>query len=263
MINIGDIYESKFCGKYKIIGTERKHNRLYYKIQFLQTNYITSIRNDMISTGYIYDPYYPKVCGVGYMGLLEDGSSPDNSMSDRWRGMIRRCYCETDQAYPLYGGIGVRVCERWHCYANFLVDCKSLPGYNDMIKDPKNYNIDKDILQSNIPHSQRIYSPQTCMFVPVYMNSVQVAIDNFDKHSNMYYNVINHKNAYNVEIQINGVTERIGRYKDPIVAANAANHARAGFGLPILNTNVPYIPKEEVNKQNIRQNLKRMAEFVK
>ena len=65
--------------------------------------------------------------------------------------------------------------------------------------------------------------------------------------------VIYHHGAYNVEIQINGVVHRIERYKDPIVAANAANYARLFYGLEILNKNIPIIPKEIVNSQNIRK----------
>lgn len=42
----------------------------------------------------------------------------------QWRGMIQRCKPEGD---PNYGGRGIRVCERWHGFENFLFDMGPRP----------------------------------------------------------------------------------------------------------------------------------------
>lgn len=253
-VEIGGIYHSNFCGDYMILDFDRSHSRTYYKIKFLQTGYETSMRGDLVKTGYVNDPYYPKIYGVGYLGELNDEDKRLKSlMYKRWSNMISRCYNINDDAYYAYGALGIKVCDRWHCFANFLNDVKYLPGFNDMINNPNiKYQLDKDILQQGVPANMKVYSPETCMFVPSYVNSVQVAIDHIDEHNNIYHNVIFHHNAYKVEIQVNNYTYRIGTYKDPIVAANAANHARRLLGLKILNTDVPFISQEEVNSQNIR-----------
>lgn len=39
-----------------------------------------------------------------------------------WRAMMHRCYDEKFKFYEYYGGRGIRVCERWHVYKNFLQD---------------------------------------------------------------------------------------------------------------------------------------------
>ena len=70
------------------------------------------------------------------------------------------------------------------------------------------------------------------------------------------------KGAYTIRIKINNVERRLGRYKDEILGANAANHARVIYGLPILNTNIPYISPEEVNAQNL-STLPEMCSIVK
>jgi hypothetical protein len=44
-----------------------------------------------------------------------------------WYGMHRRCRNEKDAAYPLYGGRGIRVCERWQSFENFLTDMGEPP----------------------------------------------------------------------------------------------------------------------------------------
>ncbi len=184
-------------------------------------------------------------------------------MRGRWERMLDRCYNPNSKYYYAYGGIGVAVCDRWKCYINFVTDCKELPGYNDMINNPHiKYHLDKDILQQGIPSNQKVYSPETCMFVPAAENSYQVAIDHFNERGNNYFNVEKHYNAYNVKLQINGVIRRIGRYKDPIIAANAANHARRIYGLPILNINIPYVSPEEVNALNIRMNKPAMVDII-
>lgn len=42
----------------------------------------------------------------------------------RWASMMKRCYDETNHAYPRYGGRGITVCERWHSLDNFVADMR-------------------------------------------------------------------------------------------------------------------------------------------
>ena len=266
-IEIGKVYPSTESGNFVVLCKDEEASKLYhhtyYKIQFLYTGYEKSVRYDVIKRGNAYDPYFPKICGIGYLGETDDGSTIDMTLFRNWENILQRCYDINSQYYYAYGGKGVTVCPRWHCYANFLKDYPNLPGYKDMISHPEiRYHIDKDILQQNIPDCQKVYSPETCMLVPAYLNSVQVAKDHFHEHDNEYYNVYYRKGKYDVTLQINGMTYRIGRYEDPIVAANAANHARELFGIGILNTNVPYISKEEVNAQNTKSVKKTMVRFI-
>jgi hypothetical protein len=43
-------------------------------------------------------------------------------LRERWNGMIRRTSDSRHHAYPSYGGRGIKVCDRWKTYANFLED---------------------------------------------------------------------------------------------------------------------------------------------
>lgn len=76
-----------------------------------------------------------------------------------WTSMIRRCYSEKYHKHkPTY--IDCEVCEEWRYYSNFE------KWYNENYRE--GYVLDKDILiQGN-----RIYSPETCCFVPQYINSL-------------------------------------------------------------------------------------------
>lgn len=39
-----------------------------------------------------------------------------------WRGMFQRCYYPKSTNYYLYGGRGIKVCDRWNKFENFLQD---------------------------------------------------------------------------------------------------------------------------------------------
>jgi len=58
-----------------------------------------------------------------------------------WRAMVSRCTCETDTAYPNYGGKGVTVCDRWRTFANFIEDMGERPPGKtlDRIDNTKGY----------------------------------------------------------------------------------------------------------------------------
>lgn len=45
-----------------------------------------------------------------------------------WKNMRRRCYDAKRSDFARYGGRGIRVCERWMEFANFLADMGRRPG---------------------------------------------------------------------------------------------------------------------------------------
>lgn len=111
-IKIGEIFTSRRSGDFEIISEmyRIKHKR-YYDVKFIKTGYITSAMEYNIKVGYVNDPYYPTVCGIGYLGKPIDGKT-DRKVYLRWKGMINRCYNPNNKRYNIYGGAGVIVCER-------------------------------------------------------------------------------------------------------------------------------------------------------
>lgn len=46
----------------------------------------------------------------------------------RWKAMMQRCRSKLKANFKKYGGRGIKVCERWHSYPNFLADMGECPG---------------------------------------------------------------------------------------------------------------------------------------
>ena len=41
-----------------------------------------------------------------------------------WQNMIRRCYDRKNSSFQYYGHRGIKVCDRWHTFVNFLADMR-------------------------------------------------------------------------------------------------------------------------------------------
>lgn len=57
-------------------------------------------------------------------GRSKDGAG---SAYVSWSGLFRRCYNPKFSSYENYGGRGIKVCERWHRFENFLEDMGDRP----------------------------------------------------------------------------------------------------------------------------------------
>lgn len=59
-----------------------------------------------------------------------------------WRSMLQRCNNPRRPEYPRYGGRGIKVCERWHIFDNFLSDMGPKPSADlsiERINNDKGY----------------------------------------------------------------------------------------------------------------------------
>lgn len=77
---------------------------------------------------------------------------------NQWHKMFHRCYnIKYQEKHPSY--IGCQVCDEWHLFSNF----KKWHDEHYI----KGYDLDKDILVKN----NKVYSPNTCCFVPHEINT--------------------------------------------------------------------------------------------
>ena len=108
--------------------------------------------------------YQRTLYGVGYMGMKLNTEMCHSTSYYKWKNMVQRCYDKkVHKKYkPEYKDKSV--CEEWLNYSNFKIwfDEHYVPCKNNQI------DLDKDLLvQGN-----KVYSPETCVFLLHYQNTM-------------------------------------------------------------------------------------------
>lgn len=113
--------------------------------------------------GGVSNPNRPSVFGVG-INDVNGSISTDDKRYTLWYSIIRRAYSDVyHRGKPTYKD--VEVCDRWKRFSNFAEDIVKIPFYEKCITDE--YELDKDVLGGDL----KIYSPETCCFVPRKINA--------------------------------------------------------------------------------------------
>lgn len=181
-IDISAIQYSNYYGPFIILDLIKDNNGLNpkMKIRFIKTGTEKLVDISNIKDGYIKDEFInPLVINPLDTNLLQPNIKEYRIrfiLRKSWHSMRNRCYNNKDCGFNTYGAIGVRVCDRWlNSFDNFYNDAKLLPQYNKFERWPTLYQFDKDYRQLSIPKEQRIYSPETCMFLH-YMDNSNIRI---------------------------------------------------------------------------------------
>jgi hypothetical protein len=136
-------------------------------VYFPKYNYTTEhVQYDNFKKGNIKCVYEPRTFEVGYLGEGEYNTSINGKSTkyhEIWIEMLRRCYSpKYIEKYPTYKGS--EVCSQWHNFQNFARWVEE--NYYNIGEEQ--ICLDKDILIKG----NKIYSPQTCVFVPQTINKL-------------------------------------------------------------------------------------------
>jgi hypothetical protein len=108
------------CGNEAIVNTSNlRSKKSVQSCGCLRDEKIGSVQGIFIakhgrSTGFIH----------GHAKSHSTGTTPTYNS---WSTMIQRCTNPDAPNYPSYGGVGVKVCERWMTFENFLADVGERP----------------------------------------------------------------------------------------------------------------------------------------
>lgn len=132
---------------------------------------VEGIEFSKIKKGEVRNPFHPSVYGVGYLGVGRYVASHNKITTDyylRWNSMLERCCDENfKNKYETYKECSVS--KKWECFQNFAEWHEE--NYNPKIME--GWALDKDILLKG----NKIYSPETCCFVPSVINTLFLKSD--------------------------------------------------------------------------------------
>lgn len=196
----GNIYPSNY-GDFRVLEFI---NKTHVLIEFVATSYQKVTTLNQVRSGEVKDPYYPSICGVGYVGegvypitYLRGGKRKSTPAYEVWRTKLRNCYGET-KFRRLYKN--VKFHKEWLNFQNFA------KWFYEQVKlYGKGGVVDKDLLFLG----NREYSPTTCVYIPQIVNSLFGGTPT--NISGVTFNKL--KKAWEVQIH-NGKTNKSGeRYQ--------------------------------------------------
>ena len=141
-------------------------DRDHITVEFLQYPYIKKSTYSQFKRGCIKNPYFPKFYGVGYIGETEVNECKNVHFKSYgiWKNILKRCYdIKNYVQHPCYSEC--TVCDEWLCYKNFK---EWYDKHEYYLPNNELLHIDKDILFKN----NIIYSPYTCILVPMSINEM-------------------------------------------------------------------------------------------
>lgn len=156
----GKIFSSRSYGDFKVI---RYNGTFDVDIEFVTTKTKSNVELGNVKKGSVKDPYLPSIYGVGFIGKGIYTSRIDSIQTTtykRWKEMLNRCYNPKNAEFNNYGNRGITVCDDWLNFQNYA------EWWNNNCCN-ESFVVDKDILNKG----NKIYSPNTCCFVPSEINS--------------------------------------------------------------------------------------------
>ena len=142
---IGETFENNATQKFRVISRHGKksNGNATYLIRFIETGYERVVEKVEIKRGKIKDRLEKSALGVGSLGDVNMVTHKRHY--NIWHKMLGRCYDQNNVSYVSYGSKGVKVCEEWLCFANFVKDVPLIDGYDADLFNKGLLYIDKDL----------------------------------------------------------------------------------------------------------------------
>ena len=222
----------------KLVGFKRK-------VRF-ENGYETINALQNIRAGGIKNPYHLSVFGAGCFGVGKYIAKIDGKNTSEyvvWVSMLKRCYDgKYQERQPTY--IGVAICKEWLNFQNFAKWYKDTYPKIEGVK----FDLDKDLMQEHT--EDKIYSPQTCIFLPKSVNNflANKYINNTSGHTGVSWN--KHTKKWQAEIMVfgEGKKKNLGRFTNPKLASQAYQKARAEQSEKVKDylRSLNYLPEDTI-----------------
>lgn len=167
---LGKEFDTNNCGKCVVVNYVNKNN---VTVEFYEPRCVITCRLAELRKGRVKNPKYPLVYGIACVGQGRYSAKTDYRAYKIWSDMVCRCYNKKKaKDRPTYKD--VEVCKEWLDFQNFAKWCYEQKGFTSTDNSGKVFAIDKDILVKG----NKIYSPETCCFVPREINNLLLSRQN-------------------------------------------------------------------------------------
>lgn len=179
-------------------------------IRFEDGSTRSGIQYDKIKKGKVKHYNHLSIFSIGKIGYGKYNSKTHFNYYKIWKRVLERCCrLETKEKQPTYKD--VIVCEEWYNFQNFAEWVEQ--NYNP--ETMQGWHLDKDILIKR----NKIYSPDTCCFVPREINNLFPKADSIRGEYPIGISKI--RNLFQVFCCINSTQKFIGLYITPEEAFQA------------------------------------------
>jgi hypothetical protein len=173
-------------------------------VKFTDETILYGMQYGHIVRGMIKNPNYKSLFNTGFIGIGNYKVSFKRKVTklySNWKGIIERCHSEKYQeSHPNYKSCSVD--DRWHNYQIFAEWMEN--NYNP--KTMQGWDLDKDILKKG----NKIYSPETCCFVPKEINGIFKSSKK--QRGELPIGVTTRCNRFIASCMINGRIKHIGTF---------------------------------------------------
>ena len=216
---IGKVCKSKSSGDFNVL---KYNNAKDVEIQSLKTGYETTEELGNIKKGDVKDLYSSSVYGVGILGTkyLSTVNGVKTKEYKLWQSMLERCYSDSYKKKHLTYQ-GCEVSDNFKYFEYFYEWCHKQIGFGN-----EGWHLDKDLLVKG----NKIYSEDSCVFIPVEINSLLVKRENMRGKHLIGVHWCNTKKVFVAQVSKNkGKSEYLGYFKTEIEAFNAYKTAKETF----------------------------------
>ena len=212
-IESGDVFQTYEGGSVTVVEYRNaheviiRHNDAY--------GHVAAVHAGQLRNGQVKNPYHSSVFGVGFIGVGEHPVSVNGKLTSAygtWKNMLRRCYDPKYQAgKPTY--IGCSVHPDWHNFQNFA-------EWFEKQYFATCWDLDKDL----ITEGNKIYSVDTCVFIPQQLN--KLLTDSGNARGDLPQGVSRHRKGYLAHLRIDGKRHSLGTHATPEEAHQAYKLAK-------------------------------------
>lgn len=239
---IGETRINKQGLETKIIGYR---NRRDMDVLFSDGYIMHGVHYNCFVSGSINSPMYPDVLGVGYLGIGEHRSRINGIKTQAyiiWSSMLTRCY--SDKFIGKQNYEKCFVCDDWLNFQNFARWHEA----NYYFLEDESVELDKDIIMKG----NKIYSPETCLYVPHKINTV--ICNRHNDRGKHLIGVQKRRGKYIAICNIEGERKYIGIFSsenDAYVAYKNAKEAEIQRVAESYRGRIPNIVIEYISKYTI------------